>query len=185
MSISPISLSEDWYTFRCFYLRLRCSNRRSRLYDAVVSGAHFLPSRHRAGRNPLTIRLGYSATIQPLNPKIDGQDMDQPRRLLSRLTSLELSRRAIEYRRMAITAHGQTIKLALDKLAIRFALLAAKRILVPHRPRSLATIHSVGSTPDRPRYLSGNHPLRQPHSIVRRMVGHQIVIESIEVDWAG
>jgi hypothetical protein len=53
--------------------------------------------------------------------------MDQPRRLLSKLTPLELSRRAIEYRRMAITAHGQTTKLALDKLAIRFALLAARR----------------------------------------------------------
>jgi hypothetical protein len=53
--------------------------------------------------------------------------MDQPRRHLSELTSQELSRRAIEYRRMAITAHEQATKLALNKLAIRFALLAARR----------------------------------------------------------
>jgi hypothetical protein len=56
-----------------------------------------------------------------------GKDMDQPRRLLSELTSLELSRRAIEYRRMAITANGQATRFDLDKLAIRYALLAAKR----------------------------------------------------------
>jgi hypothetical protein len=53
--------------------------------------------------------------------------MDQPRRRLSELTSQKLSRRAIEYRRMAITAHGQATILALNKLAIRYALLAARR----------------------------------------------------------
>jgi len=53
--------------------------------------------------------------------------MDQPRSRLSELTSHELSRRAIEYRRMAITTHGQATILALNKLAIRYALLAARR----------------------------------------------------------
>jgi len=53
--------------------------------------------------------------------------MDRPRRRLSELTSQELSRRAIEYRRMAITAHGQATILALNKLAIRYAMLAARR----------------------------------------------------------
>ena len=55
--------------------------------------------------------------------------MDQPRRRLSELTSQELSSRAIEYRRMAMTAHGQATILALNKLAIRYALLAARREL--------------------------------------------------------
>lgn len=53
--------------------------------------------------------------------------MNEPRRLLSGLTSQELSRRAIEYRRMAMTAHGQATILALNKLAVRYALLAARR----------------------------------------------------------
>lgn len=53
--------------------------------------------------------------------------MDRPRRRLSELTSQELSRRAIEYRRMAMTANGQATILALNKLAIRYALLAARR----------------------------------------------------------
>jgi hypothetical protein len=53
--------------------------------------------------------------------------MDRPRRRLSELTSEELSRRAIEYRRMAMTAIGQATILALNKLAVRFALLAARR----------------------------------------------------------
>lgn len=53
--------------------------------------------------------------------------MDRPRRCLSELTSQELSRRAIEYRRMAMSANGQATILALNKLAIRFALLAARR----------------------------------------------------------
>jgi hypothetical protein len=53
--------------------------------------------------------------------------MDRPRRRLSELTSQELSQRAIEYRRMAKAANGQATVSALDKLAIRYALLAAKR----------------------------------------------------------
>lgn len=53
--------------------------------------------------------------------------MDRPRRRLFELTSQELSRRAIEYRRMAITAHGEATILALNKLALRYALLAARR----------------------------------------------------------
>jgi len=53
--------------------------------------------------------------------------MNQPHRRLADLTSQELLRRAAEYRRMAIMAHGQATILALNKLAIRFALLAARR----------------------------------------------------------
>ena len=50
-----------------------------------------------------------------------------PRRPIGDLTSQELLHRAVEYRRMAATAHGQDIASALDRLAIRFALLAARR----------------------------------------------------------
>ena len=53
--------------------------------------------------------------------------MNQSYRRLSDLTSQVLLRRAIEYRRMASTAHGQAATLALNKLAIRYALLAARR----------------------------------------------------------
>jgi hypothetical protein len=53
--------------------------------------------------------------------------MNRPHRRLGSLTSQELHNRAMEYRRMAMTAHGQAIAFALDRLAIRFALLAAKR----------------------------------------------------------
>jgi hypothetical protein len=53
--------------------------------------------------------------------------MNQSYRRLSDLTSQELLRRAIEYRRMASTAHGQAATLALNKLAIRYALLSARR----------------------------------------------------------
>jgi len=53
--------------------------------------------------------------------------MNPPHRRLADLTSQELLRRAVKYRRMAITAHGQATIAALNKLAIRFALLAARR----------------------------------------------------------
>jgi len=53
--------------------------------------------------------------------------MNQPRRRLSELTPQELSRRAAEYRRMALTAHGQPTSKSLDILAARYAMLAAKR----------------------------------------------------------
>jgi hypothetical protein len=46
---------------------------------------------------------------------------------LSKLPSGDLHRRAIEYRRMALSACGEEAKSALDKLAIRYALLAARR----------------------------------------------------------
>jgi hypothetical protein len=51
--------------------------------------------------------------------------MNHVQRPLASLTSQELHRRAVEYRRMAMTARGQAP--ALDRLAIRYALLAARR----------------------------------------------------------
>ena len=53
--------------------------------------------------------------------------MSQSRRRLAILTSQELHGRAVEYRRMAMTARGQATVSALDSLAIRYALLAASR----------------------------------------------------------
>ena len=50
-----------------------------------------------------------------------------PRRPLAELTAQELDQRALEYRRMAIAARGQAVASALDRLAIRFAVLAAHR----------------------------------------------------------
>ena len=50
-----------------------------------------------------------------------------PYRRLADLTSQELHRRAAEYRRMAILAHGGETIRALNMLAVRFALLAARR----------------------------------------------------------
>ena len=55
--------------------------------------------------------------------------MSEPRRRLSELTSQELARRAIEYRGMALLAHGETTITALNKLAFRYAILAARREL--------------------------------------------------------
>ena len=53
--------------------------------------------------------------------------MDRPRRRLSELSSSELSQRAIEYRRMALAAHGEATIKSLNMLAFEFAMLAAKR----------------------------------------------------------
>ena len=53
--------------------------------------------------------------------------MNQPSRPLADLTSQELLRRAIQYRRMAMTAHGQATVSALERLAIRYALSSARR----------------------------------------------------------
>ena len=53
--------------------------------------------------------------------------MDRRRPPLSELTSQELSRRAIEYRRMALNASSQTTIKSLNMLAARYAMLAAKR----------------------------------------------------------
>ena len=50
-----------------------------------------------------------------------------PNRRLADLTSRELQRRAAEYRRMAFLASGQDTIRALNTLAVRFALLAARR----------------------------------------------------------
>src|SRR5579859_4414846 len=52
--------------------------------------------------------------------------MDQSRRRLSELSSKELSRRAIDYRQMALTAHGEDTIKSLNVLAARYAILAAK-----------------------------------------------------------
>ena len=52
--------------------------------------------------------------------------MDQSRRRLSELSSKELSRRAIDYRQMALTAHGEDTIKSLNVLAARYAMLAAK-----------------------------------------------------------
>ncbi len=62
-------------------------------------------------------------------PKLDRgiKDMDHPRRRLSNLTSKELHQRAAEYRRMAINCHEQVTAAALNRLAIRYAVLAARR----------------------------------------------------------
>jgi hypothetical protein len=54
-------------------------------------------------------------------------DISPPHRPIADLTSWELLRRAIEYRLMAMTARGRATIAALDRLAIRYALLAAKR----------------------------------------------------------
>jgi hypothetical protein len=48
------------------------------------------------------------------------------RRSLAELTSNELHGRAMEYRRMALVARGRPTRSALNALAIRFALLAAR-----------------------------------------------------------
>ena len=52
---------------------------------------------------------------------------NRPYRPLADLTSQELDRRAAEYRRMAILARGQDTIRALNTLAVRFAMLAARR----------------------------------------------------------
>lgn len=53
--------------------------------------------------------------------------MDQRRRRLSELSSKELTRRAIDYRRMALTADGEATIKSLNVLAARYAMLSAKR----------------------------------------------------------
>ena len=51
----------------------------------------------------------------------------RPYRPLADLTSQELLHRATEYRQLSVTARGQDTIRALNTLAVRFALLAAKR----------------------------------------------------------
>jgi hypothetical protein len=73
-----------------------------------------------------------------------GQTMDRPRSRLSALTSQELTRRAIEYRRLASESTGPATIKSLNLLAARFAVMAAKREVEetsggnpkPHRDRS-------------------------------------------------
>jgi hypothetical protein len=70
--------------------------------------------------------------------------MVEPYRPLSDLTSEELHQRASEYRRMAQTARGEAIVSSLNTLAIRFAVLAAKREIeeevmrCPSRPEGIS-----------------------------------------------
>jgi hypothetical protein len=69
-------------------------------------------------------------------------EMNRPYRRLTDLTSAELQRRAMSYRRMALGARGQDIASALDRLAIRFVLLAAQReVEEASHPSSLDAIH--------------------------------------------
>ena len=67
--------------------------------------------------------------------------MDQPRRRLVDLTSQELLRRAVEYRRMATVARGNDTEQALNRLALRFARLAARREIEEGMPISEAQAH--------------------------------------------
>lgn len=53
--------------------------------------------------------------------------MNEPRRRLSELTSQELTRRAAKYRQMALSAHGDATIKSLNMLAVRYAVLAARR----------------------------------------------------------
>ena len=67
--------------------------------------------------------------------------MEQPRRRLADLTSQELLRRAIEYHHMATVARGNDTEQALNRLALRFALLAARREIEEGVPISEAEAH--------------------------------------------
>jgi hypothetical protein len=53
--------------------------------------------------------------------------MDRARRHLSELSSKELGQRAVDYRRMALAAHGEATIKSLNILAVRYAILAGKR----------------------------------------------------------
>ena len=74
-----------------------------------------------------------------LNSSPMGHAMNHPRPRLSELTSQELTRRAVEYRRMAVTAHGPATISALNMLAARYAMLAAKREIEETSARRVAT----------------------------------------------
>jgi hypothetical protein len=65
--------------------------------------------------------------LQVLNVETTRMSTNWPYRCLADLTSQELLHRAAEYRQMAITARGQDTVRALNTLAVRFALLAARR----------------------------------------------------------
>ena len=67
--------------------------------------------------------------------------MNRPHRRLFELTSQELLCRAAEYRRMASTAHGHEMVSALNRLAIRFALLGAQREV--EEARRLSSSHEA------------------------------------------
>jgi hypothetical protein len=69
------------------------------------------------------------------------KDMDQPRRRLADLTSQELLRRTIEYRHMATVARGNDTEQSLNRLALRFALLAARREIEEGVPISETEAH--------------------------------------------
>jgi hypothetical protein len=68
-----------------------------------------------------------------------------PNRRLADLTSQELQSRAAEYRRMAILASGQDTIRALNTLAVRFALLAARREVEETSGNEADDTRSLGS----------------------------------------
>ena len=64
---------------------------------------------------------------------------------LSHLSSDELFARAAKYRRMAILTAIPEVRVSLDKLAIRYAMLAAARKIAETDTRSSVRIHGVVS----------------------------------------
>src|SRR4051795_12537462 len=75
-----------------------------------------------------------------MHRQLEVKTMEMPNRRLAHLPSAELLSRAADYRRMARTASLAATRAALDRLAIRFAMLAARRKLeergnvAPDRP---------------------------------------------------
>jgi hypothetical protein len=93
-------------------------------------------------------------------------DMDQHHRPISDLTSQELLRRAVEYRRMAATARGQAVASALERLAIRFALLAARReVEEASHPSSSVIIHQGRSELDKLIQLAEQAAANEPDPV--------------------
>jgi len=80
-------------------------------------------------------------------------DMDRGRPRLSELSSKELSRRAIDYRQMALTAHGEGTIKSLNVLAARYAMLAATRE-VEEASADRAATHQDRSEVDKPTALA-------------------------------
>jgi hypothetical protein len=72
--------------------------------------------------------------------------MNQPYRPLSSLTSKELHQRAVQYRRMALNAHGLATASALEKLATRFALLAVRREIEENGRTTKGSLENTGQS---------------------------------------
>jgi hypothetical protein len=84
-------------------------------------------SQYRMVTRPLTICYDYLLAVHVLHVETTRMSTNWPNRRLADLTSQELQGRAAEYRRMAILASGQDTIRALNTLAVRLAMLAAKR----------------------------------------------------------